>query len=179
MMNKNEFKKYIKRKSMDLKSIANELKSMFKEDSRIDRIYVPENWIGTIVLSLNKVLLEFVMYGRHDNVKQIWIRNEMYVGRVKIGISFGINNISEYLTDDVSDVELFRDAIKRVIDDPESFVIKQNPRNIQYLLNPSKKAQEEVISKDPKNFLLINNPDLEIEKKYKYLRSLSRSGIVK
>jgi hypothetical protein len=58
-------------------------------------------------------------------------------------------------------------------------IIKSDPKYIRYIDHPDKKIQDKVVAHDRMNFLLIKNPYPELEKKYKYLRSIKKAGIIK
>jgi len=58
-------------------------------------------------------------------------------------------------------------------------IIKSNPKYIRYIDHPDKSIQDKIIAQDRMNFLLIKNPDPELEEKYKYLRIIKKAGIIK
>ncbi len=62
--------------------------------------------------------------------------------------------------------------------DVQEAMIELDYKNIKYINNPDKIIQDKVMSLNLRNFLLIKNPYPELEKKYKYLKDMSKGGIL-
>ena len=70
------------------------------------------------------------------------------------------------------------DTFDYVVKNLEKLIIEKYPESIKGMENPSLWSQKYVIDKfGPSAFLWINNPDPEIEKKYKYMKAMNRAGI--
>jgi len=182
MMN-GEFKRYVREGtySSETEDIAGQLRELFVNDPNILSINVMNNWSGTIIMTFKEPLIN-----KSVHPSAIHFQISIYIhpkGHAIIGFSLypsplgGQKDAREIIPDGINIDKLYY-ALKKLIDDPEHFMIKNDPVSIKYIANPSIKTQKEVIAKDPKNFIYINNPDPELEKKYGHLKKLNRAGIV-
>ena len=178
-----EFKRHVRENtssSNELEDITRQLQDLFINDSNIEGIFLARSWRIIMINFKEPIINKYVEpSGVHFQVR-IYIHPK---GQVTIGFSlhpspFGGQKDAREIVPDGKNINKLYYALKKLINDPEHFMIKNDPVSIKYIANPSIKTQKEVIAKDPKNFLYINNPDPELEKKYGHLKKLNKAGII-
>jgi len=191
-----EFKKYIcENKEIETEDIAGQLRYLFRGDlfnghEIIDNISVDERAPSHISIRFKKPLITLKVFSKNESMRSVYVNNHM------TKITYGFGTTPFLFEKSIDKIKLGRkpgtvkeiskgelalvlyEEITKMIKDPESFIVQNEPKQIAYIINPSKEIQKKVLDQDPKNITYINNPDPEFVKKYGYIKSMSRAGIV-
>lgn len=195
-----EFKKYVRESLVDnlvtdTEDLAAQLRYLFRGDlfnghEMIDSISIDERASRYISIRLKKPLITLKLFGKNDYVNSIYLHNHISTivfgfGATPFLFEKRINKIKPghkpEIVKEISKGELalvLYEEITKVIKDPENFIVQNEPKQIAYIVNPSKEIQKKALDQDPMNIVYINNPDPEFVKKYGHLKGLRKAGIV-